>query len=219
MPQANGGYNMSGPSHRKRLTPDQVQQHKLLGQQLQRANAIAAQGLIRLDRLSPAQKQDEHVCSDLAGVASSISLLTACCERIVANSCEQKYSRISVRFTDVCEYCMAHRKLGDWPGTLEPDPAWEIQVETLLSLTTLAVYRVLGRACYSPGEMNKLPRYLADLSKALSRQQRHLDWIGSWQVTEIKVIDDFDSEFCGKCGHPFGPVPDQLPGLSALGSP
>jgi hypothetical protein len=201
---------MSRPSHPKLFTPDQLQQHQELGYQLQRVNAMAAQWLIQFDRLNPAHKHFEDVCSELANVAGSMNLITACCERIAASGCRQPYTRINVLVGRTCDFCLANPECGrdtasqDDPfKRLAPDPGWKVQVDALFSITTLATNRMLERASFYPREMKRSALCLHDLSQAIRRQQTHLDGIGTRHTTEIRQIDDFDRKVCRTCGNPY----------------
>jgi hypothetical protein len=191
----------------RRFSKDQLQLHKGMGHQLKRANALAAQRLLQLNRLRPDQRRYEQVYSYLAGLVRWINFLTGCCERIVANGWQQRITRCVVRITTYCKNCRANGRYGnrstgqgEQAGTLEADPAWEMQVHFLLHLTTLTVWRTFGRACSSPSELKKFPQGLADLTKALLRQLRHLEQMGTGGEPEVVVIED-RSEICSECGH------------------
>ena len=208
---------MSRRRHR-RFTESQLEQHQSLGYQLQRVNAIAAQGLIKLHRLSPAHQHYEQAYRDLAEAVRSMKLHSHCCESIVANSWVT-YTRINVIHGNVCEPCLVNPKsANDSYGQvklfkkLNPNPGWRIQVEALLSLTNLAINRIVERMSFFPAE-RKCAQCLCDLDKAMRRQQLHLDKIGSLPTTEIRQIDDFESKNCRRCGNPFGSVPDTGPRL------
>ena len=106
-----------------------------------------------------------------------------------------------------CKTCLANGRDGkdgssrqdDLAGTLEADPAWGIQIEALLRLTTSTIGRTFGHACSSTGELQKFPRCLADLAKVLRRQQRHVVQMDSGR--EPKIVVKRASEICSVCGH------------------
>jgi hypothetical protein len=197
---------MNQESRTNRFSQAKVEQHKQLAYQLQKANTLAVQAIIRIDRLSPLDSDFVPVCRELTRVVHSISLLIACCKNILDNDRRPTYSRINLIIGKVCEYCLANGREGSEPDDqgdyLEADPAWKIQVENALSLTTLAMCRVLERKSFSSGLMQKYLESLADLNQALSQQELHLHEIGSWRRTQIRVISD-DSQVCRHCGHSF----------------
>lgn len=194
--------------HAIQWTPEQLQQHKMLEHQLQRAHATAAQALIRLARLHPAHVQYGAACNELVDVVHSISLLIVCCDAIKASGFRPKYEVVNVVFGDVCDYCLANPKSRqpDDGNSLEPDPGLGIQVETLLRLTALTAFHNAEQLCPSPHNLWKCSRYLADLNNTLLREQRYLRSLDRWPVPELRVTRDF-SEICQDCGHPFKKTP------------
>lgn len=86
---------------------------------------------------------------------------------------------------------------------LEPDPGWKVQVEALSLITSLLINRILERTSFCASKTQRPARCLQDLREAMSRQQVHLDSIGSRQTTEFKEIYDFDRTVCRKCGTPY----------------
>jgi hypothetical protein len=199
---------MSRPSHSRRWTTEQLHQHKLLGHKLQLAHARAAQVLIRLARLQPAQMQYEGACNDLVDVVHSVGLLIACCEAIKVSGFRPKFRVINVVFVNACDFCLANPKSRqpDDENSLEPDPGWGIQVETLLRLTTLTALHSAQQRCSSPHNLKKSSRSLADLNKTLLREQRYLKSLDRWPVPDLKVSSDF-REICEDCGHRVGKTP------------
>ena len=191
---------MSRSSHSIRWTTEHLHQHKLLGHHLQRAHARAAQALIKLARLHPSQKQYERVCNELVDVVHKIGLLIACCETIRANGFQPKFTAIRVIFGAECDFCLANPKSRqrDDENSLEPDPAWGIQVETLLRLITLTTLHSVEQLCSSPHGLKKFSGCLADLNKTLLREQRHLQSLDRWPVPEIEVVNDY-REICDDC--------------------
>jgi hypothetical protein len=191
-------------SHAIRWTPEQLEQYRLLEHKLQRAHATAAQALIKLTRLHPTHLQYEPTCNDLVDVVHSISLLNACCEAIKASGFRPKFTVINLVFVNPCDFCLANPKSRqpDDENSLEPDSGWGVQVETLLRLTTLTTLHNVKQRCCSPLRLKKSSRSLADLNKALLREQRYLRSLERWPVPEIDVIID-DKESCDVCGHPF----------------
>ena len=199
---------MSRSSYSRRWTTQQLHQHQLLSHQLQRAHARAAQALILLARLHPAQMQYEGACHDLVEVVHSLGLLIACCETIRASGFRPKFKVVNVIFVDACDFCLANPKSGqpDDENSLEPDPGLGIQVETLLRLTTLIALHCADQRCSSPHHLKKPSRSLADLNRTLLREQRYLRSLDRWPVPDLKVSNDF-GEICKRCGHRVGKTP------------
>lgn len=132
----------------KNFTKAQLQQHKQWGNQMQRANALAAQALLTLRRFRPGQKRYECVCTDLANVVRRMNFLIGGCEQLALSGFRKQFSRINVIFGTTCEHCeetggSAHRNSNQGDiGTLEADPAWGVLVEFLLFEVTLAMHRM-----------------------------------------------------------------------------
>ena len=195
---------MSRPSIR--WTTEQLDQYEALGRQLQQTHARAAQALIRLARLHPRQMQYERVCSELVDVVHLIDGLIAACETIKARGIVPKFSKVNLIYGNVCDFCLANPKSRDDEKSLEPDPAWGIQVETLLGLTTLTTLHNVEQRCSSPHTFKKSSRCLADLNKTLLREQRHLQSLEKWPVPTLNVIHDF-KPICDVCGYRVGDTP------------
>ena len=145
---------MSRRRHR-RFTESQLEQHQSFGYQLQRVNAIAAQGLIKLHRLSPAHQHYEQAYRDLAEAVRSMKLHSHCCESIVANSWVT-YTRINIIQGNVCEHCLVNPKsANDSYGQvklfkkLNPNPGWRIQVEALFLLPIWRSIALLSECLFS----------------------------------------------------------------------
>lgn len=204
MARPNGDYRLSRLRDSKVFTKDQIQQHKQVRDQLQKANAFAGQELRTLRALSADQERTGHVYADLANVVRWMNLLLGCCEQIVDNAFQQRFTRIEVIFGTTCEHCENTARSADgsggqgYVGTLGVDPAWSVHVKYLLSLTTSTIYRTYAGSSLS--EFKEPHRCLADMTKALGRQQRHLERMGGKRAPEIAVIFDH-SEVCSKCGH------------------
>ena len=200
----------------KSFSKAQVQQHKQLGSQMQRANAFAAQALLTLRRFRPGHKRCEHIYSGLANVARRMNFLVGCCEQIAAGGFETQITRINVIFGTTCEHCEEAGRRADrssGPGymrTLEADPAWCVIVEYLLLQVTLTIGRAVASECSLFGESEAPPRCLSDLTKALLRQHRHLKRIDSVRVPKIVVIHNH-AKLCSKCGNPYTSVPKKMP--------
>jgi hypothetical protein len=142
---------MSRSSYSRRWTTEQLHQHTLLGRQLQRTHARAAQTLIQLARLRPVQAQFERVRHELVDVVHSLDLLIACCETIRASAFRPKFKVINVIFVPACDFCLANPKSQpDDENSLEPDPGLGIQVEALLRLTALTALQCAEQRCSSP---------------------------------------------------------------------
>jgi hypothetical protein len=209
MAQPNGGYPLSRHRDPKNFTKAQLQQHKQWGNQIQRANALAAQALLTLRRFRPGQKRYECVCTDLATAVCRMNFLIGCCEQIALSGFRKQFSRINVILGTTCEHCEETGRSADRNsnqgdiGTLEADPAWGVLVEFLLFEVTLAIHRIVGGECSSLSEFEEFPVGLHDLTKALLRQRRHLARMGSARAPEIVVTYD-DAEVCSECGHPTG---------------
>jgi hypothetical protein len=199
---------MSRPSYSRRWTTEQLDQHTLLGHQLQRNHAKAAQTLIQLARLHPDQTQFERVCRYLVDVVHSFGVLIACCETIRASGSRPKFEVVNVIFVDACDFCLANPKSRqpDDENSLEPDPGLGIQVETLLRLTALTALHWAGQRWSSPHNLKKSSRSLADLNRTLLGEQRYLTRLDRWPVPDIKVSSDF-GEICKVCGHRVGKTP------------
>ena len=211
---------MSRPSHSRRWTTEQLQQHTLLGQQLQRTHARAAQVLIQLARLHPGQTQFERVRHDLVEVVRSLGVLIGCCETIRASGFRPKFSVVNVIFVDVCDFCLANPKSRqpDDENSLEPDLGLGIQVETLLRLTALTAIHCAAQRCSSSENLKKSSSSLADLNRTLLCEQRYLRSLDRWPVPDIKVSSEF-GEICQDCGHPVGKTPSGGTGDTVDGGP
>jgi hypothetical protein len=194
---------MSRRSHSIRWTREQLDQHTLLGRRLQSPHARAAQALMKLVRLRTGQVQHEAVCNELVDLVHSIGLLIACCETIRASGFRPKYTVVRLVHVNVCEFCLANPKSRrrDDGNLLEADPAWGIQVETLLRLIALTTFHIVER-CSSPHWLKKSSRCLADLNKIILREQRHLRSLERWPVPRIEEVSDY-REVCKDCGHRF----------------
>jgi hypothetical protein len=199
---------MSRSSHSRRWTTEQLHQHTLLGQQLQRTHARAAQTLIQLARLHPGQAQFERVRHELVDVVHSLGLLIACCETIRASAFRPKFKVINVIFVPACDFCLANPKSRqpEDENSLETDPGLGIQVEALLRLTALTALHCAEQRCSSPHNLKKSSPSLSDLNKILLREQRYLKSLDRWPVPDLKVSHDF-GEICKRCGHRVGKTP------------
>jgi len=206
----------------KSLTKAQIEQHKQLGSQIQRANAFAAQALLTLRRFRPGHKRCEHIYSGLANVVRRMNFLVGCCEQIATSGFQPQITRISVILGTTCEHCEETGRSADrssGPGymrTLEADPAWCVLLDYLLLQVSLTIGRAVAGECSPFGESEDPPRCLSDLTKALLRQHRHLTRMGSVRVPEIVIIYD-DAEVCSECGNPYTsgpPADDEEPVLS-----
>jgi hypothetical protein len=187
----------------KNFSEDQIAEHQRIRDQLQKANAHAGQRLRVLCALNADHTRARHVYAELANVVRWMNLLLGCCEQIADNALQQRFTRINVIIGITCEYCeenapSADRSAGQgYLGTLRVDPAWSQHVEFLLSLTTSTIYRTCAA---SLSELKEPPGCLADLARALGRQQRYLERVSVRQTPEIRVIHD-DNEICSECGH------------------
>jgi ribosomal protein L37AE/L43A len=197
----------------------QFQQHKQLGSQLQRENALAAQAWLTLRRSGQGQKRYEHVCADLANnIVPRMNFLIGRCEQI-ANTVQEIFVQINVHFGSFCEHCDSQERsadrstLQDHIRPLEADPAWGVLVKYLLLQATSTIHRAVGGDCSSPSEFEASPRCLHDLTKALLRQQRHLAEMGSARtpkmivdpnilVTYEEIVTHEGVWVCPDCGNP-----------------
>jgi hypothetical protein len=184
------------------------QQHKQLGSQLQRENALAAQAWLTLRRSGQGQKRYKHVCADLANnIVPRMNFLTGRCEQI-ANTTPAVFAKAEVHFGPFCGHCDRTARSADRSSlqlcirTLEADPAWGVLVEYLLLHLTWT-----GGDCSSLNEFEESPRCLHSLIKALHRQQRHLAEMGIARtpkmIVDPNILVIFDnSEVCPECGNP-----------------
>ena len=195
---------MSHYGNSRFFTDYQKKQHSHLQGQLQRANAEAAQTLLALGALSADDERTRHFYTDLLNVVRRMNLLLKCCEVIVDSASEQSVERIVVVLGLTCEVCenkprnVHDRSAQTAKHALAVDPAWGIHVMNLLSVTISALCRTVAGS--QLGESEASGRCLADLSKALRRQQRHLARIGRKHIPEIVATEDF-SNVCPDCGH------------------
>lgn len=190
------------------------QQHKQLGTQLQREDALAAQALLTLRRSGQGQKRYEYVFADLANnIVPRMNLLTGRCEQI-ADTVLEIFVHNEMSFAPFCEHCDSLERgadqssLQDFIRPLEAGPAWGVLVEYLLHLTS-TIGSAVGGDCSSLSEFSAYPRCLHDLTKALLRQQRHLAQMGSAPTPKIIVDPNIGVIFkrggvCPKCGNPTG---------------
>ena len=197
---------MSRLESRKTFSQPQQQQHAQLGNQLRKANAQAAQGLLTLRRLRPDRKETEQLYARLANIVQVMNLLIGCCQQIASNGIELQITRINVVIGLVCEHCeemgrTQHPNSGrDNIKHLEADRAWGLQVDDLLSLTNSIIKDIDWSEYCSRPETMRSSRCLADLVNALLRQRRHLERIGGRRRPELAVVYD-RSEVCTQCGH------------------
>jgi hypothetical protein len=188
------------------FTEIQVQQYMQLGQELQKVNTFAAQSVLALRRVHPEQKQHQQVLMDIAESVLRMIFLISCCEKISASGFHQQFSLIRVVFGTSCLYCeergkRPHRSSsGPRRKRLEPDPAWGILVQSLLSLVIDMTTHAMVAECSSFRELNQISRSLHALIKVLLRQQRHMAGMSGTQTPKIDVVSD-DSEICPDCGN------------------
>jgi hypothetical protein len=197
----------------------QFEEHKQLGSQLQRQNALAAQAWLTLRRSGQGQKRYKHVCADLANnIVPRMNLLTGRCEQI-ANTVPEMFVKIELDFATSCKHCdrtarsEGRSSLQDHIRPLEADPAWRVLVEFLLLHLTSTIGSAVGGDCSSLSEFEESPRCLQDLTKALLRQQRHLAEMGSARtpkmivdpnilVTQEEMVTHEGVWVCPDCGNP-----------------
>ncbi len=196
---------MSRPRNSKIFTEDQIQQHSHLQDLLQKANAEAAQTLIALRAFGADEKRTRHISTDLANVVRWMNSLIECCELVVDSASQQNPTTVLLIFGLTCEHCEDTGRSVNGSGaqndtgTLAVDPVWGKCVTNLLLLAISTICRTCAGSAL--GKFKESQRCLADLSKALRRQQRHLARIGGKHTPKIVVMED-DSEVCSECGHP-----------------
>ena len=208
---------MSFPRRRYRSRPRayteyQVAQHNILVLDIQKNNARISNALLRLVRISPRHPQFTSLCQEIATLVSVISLQISVCEDIARNNSHETYDKIELIVGLLCDFCLESGKRRDGQkhyqrsAVLEPSKAWAMQVERSDALTKSVTHNVLRSCSYKEPTLEASLRSLADLSKVICRQLRHIDQI-SWRGRpEINVVVD-RSTVCPECSRPYAGNP------------
>jgi hypothetical protein len=178
--------------------------------QLQRLNALAAQNLIMLGSRCSDHRKKQKVYAELSRAVLLMTCSVRCCE-LLARESPRQITSINVIVGMSCCYCDStpyRNRDRSRIDTLDPNPAWGIQIEALLALAIATIHRAIGQEISSLSRSETIPACLDDLIKVCRRQLRHLEEINGVPVPEIVVRVDHN-QFCVKCGNRYGIFSEQ----------
>ena len=187
-----------------RFSEQQLQQLRATRRRLRRLNRTV---LMHLRRIGPhfSDKQYRGAGKLLGVEASQMNSLLGFRQQIIESGRGRKPEAMVVTIEWVCGTCPENRPLGvpesqpaSLPEVLEPDPAWQSEIDWALELAHRTEERVFAR-CLSRGTLpGGFFSALNRLRKALLQQKFHL-----LQTTPEEAMD-FElrlSETC-RCGEP-----------------
>ena len=199
------------------IPEDQRQNYDRYSERLRRANWEAADVLISLFHVCNDAPQSLWCCRQLRAKLEQMKVWLPACEEIVAHPSEWRPEAVEYVLLppSPCKACVEKAQSAEGslrsvqPPEQEPDereeetpeavvdPSWGREVDLLLGLARTTTQQVTESAAFASTAVRETLKCLNNLIKLLSRQQRHVTFMGS-TPTHVSLRWERTCQVCGQ---------------------
>lgn len=200
-----------------RIPEDQRQDYERYSERIRRANWEAADVLIALFHMCSDSQQSLWCRRQLRTQMEQMKVWLNACEEIVDHASELRPQAIEFVLLppSPCKTCVENEQLAEGSvRTAKPpeqeadagekdtpeavvDPSWGREVDMLLWLTRTTTQGVTESAAFASVSARETLKCLNDLIKLISRQQRHVTFMGS-RPPNISFREERNCQECGQ---------------------